>query len=80
MIIPEAEDKHVGTLDVDLVIDDKYLTETGSETIEDVLLANGYQQGNEPGRYYKTIEIDGKPIVVPVDFLASEKRCIPKSL
>ena len=53
MIIPEAEDKHVGTLDVDLVINDKSLRETGSETIEDILLANGYQHGTELGRYFK---------------------------
>jgi len=79
MIIPEARDKHVGTLDVDLVINDKSLNEIGSETIEDILLANGYQHGTEPGRYFKRIEIDGKPIFVPVDFLASEQRYIPKN-
>ena len=79
MIIPEAEDKHVGTLDVDLVINDKSLIETGSETIEDILLANGYHHEAEPGRYFKTIEIDGKTIAVPVDFLTSEQRYIPRN-
>lgn len=79
MIIPEARDKHIGTHDVDLVINDKFLNETGSETIEDILLTNGYQQGTELGRYFKTIKINGKPIVVPVDFLASEQRHIPKN-
>lgn len=79
MIIPEAEDKHVGTLDVDLVINDKSLHETGSETIEDILLANGYQHGTEPGRYFKKIDIDGKPVIIPVDFLASEQRYIPQN-
>jgi hypothetical protein len=79
MIIPEAEDKHVGTLDVDLVINDKSLRETGSETIEDILLANGYQHGTEPGRYFRKIDIDGKPVLIPVDFLASEQRYIPRN-
>jgi hypothetical protein len=79
MIIPEVEDKHVGTLDVDLAINDKSLDETGSETIEDILLANEYKHGTEPGRYFKKIEIDGKSIVVPVDFLTSEQRYIPKN-
>ncbi len=79
MLIPEAEDKYVGTFDVDLAINDKFLTETGSETIEDILRANGYQHGTEPGRYFKTIEIDGKPIVVPVDFLTSEQRYLPRN-
>jgi hypothetical protein len=79
MIIPEAADKHVGTLDVDLVINDKSINETGSETIADILVANEYQHGNEPGRYFKKIDIDGNPIVVPVDFLVSEQRYIPRN-
>ncbi len=49
MIIPEAEKKHAGTFDVDLVINDKSLDETGSETMEDILLGNRYQHGAEPG-------------------------------
>ncbi|MEJ2286410.1 MAG: hypothetical protein P8X85_22765 [Desulfobacterales bacterium] len=68
MIIPGAEDKHVGTLDVDLVINDKSLRETGSETIEDILLANGYQHGTEPGRYFRKIDIDRKPVLIPARF------------
>ena len=79
MIIPEAEDKHVGTIDVDLVINDKSLYETGSETIEDILLENGYQHGTEPGRYFKKIDINGKTVIVPVNFLTSEQRYIPKN-
>lgn len=79
MIIPEAENKHVGTFDVDLVINDRSLDETGSETIEDILLANGYKRAAEPGRYYKKIDIDGSQIVVPVDFLVSEQRYIPRN-
>jgi Nucleotidyl transferase AbiEii toxin, Type IV TA system len=79
MIIPGAEDKHVGTIDVDLVINDRFLNETGSETIEDILLANDYQHGAEPGRYFKKIDVDGKPISVPVDFLTSEQRYIPRN-
>ena len=79
MAIPEAESKHVGTFDVDLVINDKYLNETGSETIEDILLANGYKHGTEPGRYFKKLDIDGNPIIVPVDFLVSEQRHIPRN-
>lgn len=79
VIIPEAEDEHVGTLDVDLLINDKFLNETGSETIEDILLANDYRHGTEPGRFFKKIDIDGKSIVVPVDFLTSEQRYISRN-
>ena len=79
MIIPDSEDKHVGTIDVDLVINDKSLNETGTETIEDILFANKYQHGTEAGRYFKKLDIDDVPIVVPVDFLTSEQRYIPKN-
>ena len=40
---------------------------------------NEYQHGTEPGRYFKNLNIDGVPIVVPVDFLTSEQRFIPKN-
>lgn len=80
MIIPEAENKHVGTFDVDLAINDQSLDETGSATIEDILLANGYEPAAEPGRYYKKIAIDGSQIIVPVDFLVSEQRYIPRNV
>lgn len=79
MLIPEAENKYLGTFDVDLIINDRSLGDTGTETIEHLLLANGYQHGAEPGRFFKRIDIDGKPIPVPVDFLTSEQRYIPKN-
>ncbi len=79
MIMPEAEDNHVGTLDVDLLINDRLLEDTGSETIEDILLVNGYLHGTEPGRFFKELNIDGRQIVVPVDFLTSEQGCIPRN-
>ena len=79
VVIPEAEDKHVGTLDVDLLINDKSLKETGTETIEDILITNGYRHGAEPGRFFKEIDIDGKPIAIPVDFIVSEQRYIPRN-
>jgi hypothetical protein len=79
MMIPDAEDKHVGTIDVDLAIDDRTLLETGSETMEEILLSNEYQQGTEPGRYMRQIIIDEQSINVPVDFFTSAQRYIPKN-
>jgi hypothetical protein len=79
MIVPDALDKHVGTIDVDLAINDRTLFETGSETMEEILLSNGYQHGTEPGRYIRQIIIDGQSINVPVDFFTSEQSYIPKN-
>ena len=79
MIIPDAVDKHVGTIDVDLAINDKTLVENGSETMQSILVTNGYQHGGEPGRFIRKIYIEGQPINVPVDFLSSEYRYIPEN-
>ena len=79
MIVPDAADKHIGTIDVDLAINDRTLLETGLETMEEILLSNGYQHGTEPGRYIRQIKIDGQSINVPVDFFTSEQRYIPKN-
>jgi len=79
MIIPGAVDKHVGTIDVDLAINDRTLVEIGSETMEAILVTNGYQHGGEPGRFIRKIYIEGQPINVPVDFLSSEYRYVPEN-
>ena len=79
MIIPDAENKHVGTIDVDLAIDGRTLLETGSSTMEEILLSNGYRQGAEPGRYLRQIMIDTQRINVPVDFFTSEHNFISKN-
>ena len=79
MIVPDSVDKHVGTIDVDLAINDRTLFETGSETMEEILLSNGYQHGTEPGRYIRQIKIDGQSINVPVDFFTSEQSYIPRN-
>jgi len=79
MIVPDAVDKHVGTIDVDLAINDRTLLETGSETMEEILLSNEYKHGTEPGRYIRQIKIDGQLINVPVDFFTSEQNYIPRN-
>ena len=78
MLLPDAREKHVGTIDVDLALDPRQLSESSSSTIESILLDNGYTQGDEQGRYYRTIDIEGKEIDVPVDFLTGEHGHMPR--
>jgi hypothetical protein len=73
MIIPDAVEKHVGTIDVDLAINDRTLIETGSETMEEILLSNGYRHGTEPGRYMRQIIIDEQLINVRLTFSLANK-------
>jgi hypothetical protein len=77
LLMPDASEKHIGTVDVDLAIDGRSLSESGSNTIDDILLGNGYLPGGEPGRYIRTIKIKEQEIDVPVDFLVGEHGFIP---
>jgi len=77
LLLPDVSEKHVGTVDVDIAIDGRALTESGSNTIEDILLGNDYLPGGEPGRYIRTLKIKGQEIDVPVDFLVSEHGFLP---
>jgi|GEM_PF-1932427 len=57
LLLPDAREKHVGTIDVDLALDPRQLSESSSSTIKSILLDNGYKRGDEQGRYYRTIDI-----------------------
>lgn len=62
---------HVGSVDVDVLINHLTLKDTGYQTMEKILLKNGYTE--HPDKYFsfvKTIEIDGIPYDVDVDILA----------
>ncbi len=62
---------HVGSVDVDMLINHLTLKDAGYQTMAKILLKNGYQK--HPEKYFsfvKTIEIDGVGYDVDVDILA----------
>lgn len=62
---------HVGSVDVDILINHLTLKDAGYQTMEKILLKSGYQE--HPEKYFsfvKTIEIDGIGYDVDVDILA----------
>lgn len=62
---------HVGSVDVDMLINHLTLKDAGYQTMAKILLKNGYSE--HPEKYFaflKTIEIDGIPYDVDVDILA----------
>lgn len=62
---------HVGSVDVDMLINHLTLKDAGYQSMEKILLRNGYQE--HPEKYFsflKTIEIDGIGYDVDVDILA----------
>ena len=62
---------HVGSVDVDILINHLKLTDTGYQTMAKILLNHGYAE--HPEKYFsfvKTVEVDGIKYDVDVDVLA----------
>lgn len=74
LLFPSAEPKHVGSLDVDLALDHRNLTEAGYATIQELLLGHGYEPkpGGQPFIFHRRVRIGDRDVVVEVDLLAGE--------
>lgn len=74
LLFPSAEPKHVGSLDVDLALDHRKLTDAGYATIRELLLGCGYEQDpqRQPFIFQRRVPAGGRDIVVEVDLLAGE--------
>src|SRR4030042_1379924 len=74
LLIPSAKEKHPGSLDVDLALDFKKISNTAYKTIVKTLLSRGYYQtGEQPFIFYRDIDIEpGKKTTVQIDLLAGE--------
>jgi len=72
-LIQEAEEDHVGTVDIDLALDHRRFDEPGYRTLCEILDRNHYCcNGDQPFRYQRTIVIEGKEIIVQIDLLSGE--------
>jgi len=73
LLIPEAEERHVGSIDVDLAVNHQTVSEIGYQTILQTLLSRDYQQDErQPFIFYRNVVVDGEAIKVQVDLLAGE--------
>lgn len=69
LMFPDGD--HVGSVDVDLLINHLTLKDSGYQTMSKILLENGYME--HPEKYFsfvKPVEIDGEEFIVDVDILA----------
>lgn len=64
--------QHIGTIDVDIALDQKKIQEVGYRSIMQLLCKRGYVQGDQPFIFYRTLQIEGRAIKVEVDFLSGE--------
>lgn len=70
LTLDKAEEQHIGTTDIDLVVDFQNIEDTAYETIVKLLQERGYRQdGNQPYKFFRELD-DG--VEVEIDFLAGE--------
>jgi len=72
LLLSQAPRQHVGSIDVDIVLDHRKLKEIGYKTILKLLLSRGYQQSEQPFIFFRTVQMGEQTFDVEVDFLASE--------
>ncbi len=73
-LFPRAEERHVGSLDIDIALDFKEIPDDSYRTILRALLKNDYVQDlRQPFRFYRKMKtIDAFEIIVEIDLMAGE--------
>lgn len=75
LLIKSAGVKHPGTMDIDLAIDNRRISNDTYQTIVETLKARGYyqQEGDQPFVFHRDIKTElGREITVEIDLLAGE--------
>jgi len=67
-LLPDTQEPHIGSIDIDLALDHRKITEECYRTITELLLSRGYTQGPQPFIFYRIVGA----ITVEVDLLAGE--------
>ena len=75
LLIPNAAEEHVGSMDVDLALDIEKISDEAYATINKILTRHGYCQNeasNAQFKYFKTVVIGRQTYEVEVDLLTGE--------
>ncbi len=64
LLIPGDATHHIGSIDVDLALDHRTLTEAGYHSIVQLLLSRGYKPGEQPFIFFRDVQMDGRAICV----------------
>ena len=72
-LVPSAEERHIGSIDVDLALDHRGFDEPGYQTLHKLLDKHDYNKdANHPYIYRRIVIIDDNEITVQVDLLSGE--------
>ena len=79
LLFKDKGDLHTGSIDVDLALNHRKITDEGYKSIHDLLVERGYQPGKQPFIFHRLITISGAEIKVQVDLLSGEYEGSGKS-
>ena len=73
-LLPQSDDPHVGSLDIDVALNFSNIPDDTYQTILEAFLRRGYTQDKEqPFRFFRKVSVKGaEPVNVEVDFMAGE--------
>ena len=72
-LAPSAEERHIGSIDVDLALDHRGFDEPGYQTLHKLLETHSYRlDAEQPFIYRRIVVIDDNEITVQVDLLSGE--------
>jgi len=75
LLIPNAEEVHIGSMDVDVALNGETISDEAYATINKILTRHGYRENeaaNAKFKHFKDITIDGQDYIVEVDLLTGE--------
>jgi hypothetical protein len=73
LLLRDAAEPHIGTLDIDLALDFRNIPDTSYQTLLKALMIRGYRQGGQPFQFFREVPSSGRdPITVEVDLLAGQ--------
>jgi hypothetical protein len=72
ILFQNKSELHTGSIDIDLALDHKQITDEGYKGIHDLLGDSGYHQGKQPFIFHRTVSIEGTEVSVQVDLLSGE--------
>lgn len=72
LILQNSPEQHIGSIDVDIALDQSKIPETDYLSIRKLLLHRGYKAEDQPFTFSRVVLFEGEQIKVKVDFLAGE--------
>ncbi|HAF49331.1 MAG TPA: hypothetical protein DCL08_08880 [Anaerolineaceae bacterium] len=72
LILKNPPESHIGSIDVDIALDQNKIPETDYQTIKSLLIERGYSTEDQPFTFSREVVVEGQQMKVKVDFLAGE--------